>query len=637
MKTNIYILALSLILLMGCESKFEPSIKEAEAYLKEYPDSVNKISMPERALSILEGIDSTNLSKDNRTKIAILKAYAKYKLYKPYDIDLIDSCREQIISISNEDPSLYYKYLYLKAFHFFEDAKYPEAMNYAMKGFQLSNKYNDHLWTAKNSQMIGDILCRNCNWPGALQQDSVTIEEYLKAGRLRDANFAKVDYLMNLSSSGDIQNAQEQFLANNEAWIGTNDSALISYNLTRYVLCLIDNGMISDAKSLLAESDNFNPHIAFQSQYYNALFEISLLDNNIPKAQAYLDSIEKDDDEGIGEVRYLDAKSKYLKKKGDYKRALEVTDSIILISNEKIKALLTQSVVAAQRDFYDDVAKEEALKAENNRNTLIIVSVGALILILLALFYYRYHIKLKNIELQNKINQIYNLSQNLDRLTYENSGLNESVHSQEEALNKLTSELELNLQNIERMKEEIKQKEEADKYYRELISNEKGDATGPYDMTTIRKELEKLQIKEKENNERIRDLYSRRLDYFNKFSNIYLTKKDSPKVKKTLVSDFEEMLEDMKKTITSGEVEQQVNLFFDDVIAELRQKCNTLSEKDLLMTTLIYAGFMPRYIAEVCGYSPNYFYVKKNRIIKKILNAMPDSEASPYIDFLKDA
>lgn len=632
MKTKISIIAVSLILLISCETKFKTYLKEAEEYLKDYPDSSHNTMMPEKALIILNNIDYKNLSKENKMRIDVLKALAKYKLYEPYYLTPIDSCREQIKMISKDDPSIFYRYLYLKAFLLFENAKYPEAMKYAMKGFQLSKKHNDPYWTAKNSQIVGDILCRNCNWKGALQQDSVTIQEYKKAGRLRDANFAKVDYAVNLSSSGDIQNADKYFRKNNEIWVETKDSALLTYNTTRHVLCLIDYGMLIDAKRTIEERENFNARIAFQSQYYNALFEISLLENNMQKAKAYLDSIDKDDDEGIGEVRYLDAKSKYLKKKGDYKKALEVTDSIIIISNKMIKELLTQSVVAAQRDFYDDMAQEEALEAKKNRMIILFVSLGALFAIIFGWLYFKYRLKIKNLEIQNKINKIYNLSQDLDQLSSEKTGLLESMHNQEEQLNKITSELKLNLNNIEKMKEDIQRKEEE---FQTLSESFTTLSEEQYDSEALRRELEKLQNKEKENRQKIQELFKSRMDFFNKFSNIYFTKKDSPRVKQSLINDFENMLSKMKESIQAGKVEQQVNHFLDDIVEELREKCDKLSEEDLLVTSLIYAGYMPRYISEVCGFSENYFYVKRKRIIEKILKTMPEQDASQYIDMIK--
>lgn len=635
MKTKISILAICLIFVISCETKNKSYLKEAEEYLKENPDTSQYTIMRDSALIILDNVDYKNLSKDNKTRIDILKALAKYKLYEPYYLSPIDSCREQLISISKDDPSMLYRYLFLKAFLLFECAKYPEAMKYAMKGFQLSKKYNDHYWTAKNSQIVGDILCKNFNWSGALQQDSITIKEYQKAGRFRDAYFAKVDYAINLSSSGKIQDAHKNFLKINEIGSATKDSALLSYNTTMHIFCLIDYGRLIDAKRLIEKSKNFNNRVGFQSQYYNALFEISLLENKMQKAEAYLDSIEKDDDEGIGEVRYLDAKSKYLKKKGDYKQALEVTDSIILLSNKMIKVLLTQSVVAAQRDFYDEMAQEEALEAKRNRMIILFVSIGAIFVIILGWLYFRYRLKLKNLEIQNKINKIYNLSQDLDQLSSEKIGLLESVHNQEDQLNKITSELKLNLNNIEKMKEEIQHKEAELLTLSESLNSLSEESDDQYDSEALRQELEKLQIKEKENSRKIRELFKSRLEFFNKFSNIYLTKKDSPRVKKSLIEDFENMLTEMKKGIKAGQVEQQVNHFLNDIIAELREKCDTLSEEDLLVTSLIYAGYMPRYISEVCGYSSKYFYVKRTRIIEKILKSMPEQDASQYIEMIK--
>lgn len=624
-----------IVTLISCISENRKKIMMAEEYLKEYPDCTNITINPDKALSILDGIDQNDINRNEFIRINILSSLAKYKLYKTYFLLPIDSCKSQLDIVCESDPYLYYVYFFLKASQLFSETKYPEAMKYAMKAFQLSIQNQDNYWIAKNSQIIGDILSRNCNWAEALIQDSITIDAFRKSGRIRDAKFALVDHFANISGNGNIEKAKELFIEYERKWINEKDTGLIIYSLSRHAYCLIHNGCTKEAENIFTVLRQYGNPIGFKSEYYFALLLIAYTHNDSLKAKEYLDKIEKEEDDDIGEMRFLIAKSNYLKMEGQYKEALAVSDSINKLDNSIISKLLTQSVTAAQRDFYDEMAQEEALEAKRNRMIILFVSIGAIFVIILGWLYFRYRLKLKNLEIQNKINKIYNLSQDLDQLSSEKTGLLESVHNQEDQLNKITSELKLNLNNIEKMKEEIQHKEAELLTLSESLNSLSEESDDQYDSEALRQELEKLQIKEKENSRKIRELFKSRLEFFNKFSNIYLTKKDSPRVKKSLIEDFENMLTEMKKGIKAGQVEQQVNHFLNDIIAELREKCDTLSEEDLLVTSLIYAGYMPRYISEVCGYSSKYFYVKRTRIIEKILKSMPEQDASQYIEMIK--
>lgn len=119
-------------------------------------------------------------------------------------------------------------------------------------------------------------------------------------------------------------------------------------------------------------------------------------------------------------------------------------------------------------------------------------------------------------------------------------------------------------------------------------------------------------------------LFRSRNEFFNKVMSIYIDKKSSPKIKKTIVDDLERMFDNMKADLKIENVERQVNTHMGNILEELRKRCPSLSKDDIALIALSYAGYMPKFISELFGYSPRYFYVKRNRIIERLEKLLPE-------------
>lgn len=596
----------------------------------------NEDSLEFKAIDILDNIDTASLCKKQKYYFNILETEARYKAGLEKDsISIIEDSYPQY-SFPQEWSRLKYVRYFLNSFYKFQNGEYINAMKDAMVALSIANENMDYYWCAKSSQLIADNLSLNRNWEQAVKQDSITIRYFKKAGRYRDAMFAEVELASDLSGSGRYKESKALFKRLFEVTTASSvDSLLLTYIVNNGALCMTDQNDLEEAKKYFQLIEKTKYIKEFSSPYYYALFTLAINEKDVTTATHYLSKIKVNDQEGSDYVRFLLAKSQIKTLSHDYQEALTLRDSADLISDEIVHNNLAQSVVAAQRDIYNTRAQEEALKAREARLLLVVIIIITALIIFAGIVFYRYRIRLKNLKVREKISQIFEMSRKLDILAEENDGLTKAMDERDDELNSMERKLNLNLLHLEEMKKEISIiSEEYRAMEAEKHVTEKNLLLKESDLKSAREELEQSLEREKDNNRKIKELFQSRYDFFNKFSNLYLIKKDSPNIKKTLIADFEKMMDEMKKSVKSGKTEEMVNRFMNDIVTELAEKCKTLSAEDLLMTTLIYAGFMPRFISEVCGYSPNYFYVKKTRIIQKIIKALPAEEAEKYINKL---
>lgn len=628
------------LILSGCERDNVIALKEVNSYLRTMSDSTyyNEDSLEFKAIDILENIDTVSLCKKEKYYYEILDTEARYKAGLEKDsISIIEDSYPHY-SFPQEWTRLKYVRHFLNSFYKFQNGEYINAMKDAMIALSIANENMDYYWCAKSSQLIADNLSFNRNWEQAVNQDSITIRYFKKAGRHRDAMFAEVELASDLSGSGRYKESKALFKRLFDITSTSSvDTLLLTYIVNNAALCMTDQNDLEEAKKYFQIIEKTKSINEFSSSYYYALFTLAINEKDVSSATHYLSKIKVNDQEGSDYVRFLLAKSQIKALHHEYQEALTLRDSADMISDEIVHNNLTQSVVAAQRDIYNTRAEEEALKAREARLLLVVIIIITALIIFAGIVFYRYRIRLKNLKVREKISQIFEMSRKLDILAEENDGLTKAMDKRDDELNSMERKLNLNLLHLEEMKKEISIiSEEYRAMEAEKHVTEKSLLLKESDLKSAREELEQSLEREKDNNRKIKELFQSRYDFFNKFSNLYLIKKDSPNIKKTLIADFEKMMDEMKKSVISGKTEEMVNRFMNDIVTELAEKCKTLSAEDLLMTTLIYAGFMPRFISEVCGYSPNYFYVKKTRIIQKIIKALPAEEAEKYINKLNE-
>ncbi len=145
-------------------------------------------------------------------------------------------------------------------------------------------------------------------------------------------------------------------------------------------------------------------------------------------------------------------------------------------------------------------------------------------------------------------------------------------------------------------------------------------------MKRRHKELEEMTVliaegkqRNKELEQKVNELYGRRLDTLNMLCNQYFDKNDTDKMKLLLFKDVENHILGLRDRKSINELEEIVNTYQDGIIRKLREQLPELSRKDLDFLTYLYAGFSPRAVCIFTDIKIKNFYNRRSRLKERIM------------------
>lgn len=103
---------------------------------------------------------------------------------------------------------------------------------------------------------------------------------------------------------------------------------------------------------------------------------------------------------------------------------------------------------------------------------------------------------------------------------------------------------------------------------------------------------------------------------------------DCPKNDSKVIQSLEGEIKKLCSPQSFIAIEETVNLYTDNIISRLRNQCSFLKSDEITILTLIIAGLTARTICMLTGIDYKYFYVKKNRIYNKIKESNVPDKAS---------
>ena len=295
---------------------------------------------------------------------------------------------------------------------------------------------------------------------------------------------------------------------------------------------------------------------------YEYLAEIELYRGNSDTAFNILSQLLSIAQSNSEKVSVYDGMAKYYKKTGDSSKALDFTDSILKIQNEETYEALKQSIITKQRDKLKSIAIHEKEKASTRLIIICLIAIISIITIVGSFMFYSQKKKEKNLEIRNKVNELYILSQ--------------TIEDQQN--------------NIETLAKQINQKDK---------------------------------LQEKLNNA-VHNLFKERWGTINVLCQ-RLYNADYPKNDSKVIQSLEGEIKKLCSPQSINAIEETINLYTDNIISRFRNQCSFLKSDEITILTLIIAGLTARTICMLTGIDYKYFYVKKNRIFNKIKESnVPD-------------
>lgn len=134
-------------------------------------------------------------------------------------------------------------------------------------------------------------------------------------------------------------------------------------------------------------------------------------------------------------------------------------------------------------------------------------------------------------------------------------------------------------------------------------------------------------VRNKELEEKVDQLYGNRLNTLNMLCNEYFEKNDSEKVKLSLYNEVEKHILSLRDRESISSLEEIVNRYLDNILTRVKEQLPELGSNDILFLTYLYAGFSPRAVCIFTDIKIKNFYNRRSRLKERILNSYaPDKD-----------
>lgn len=560
-------LAAFALALSGCtESETARSLNRAEAVMEEHPDS---------ALAILGAIPSADVnSSADRALHALLLTQAQIKNGHIVDNDSLINIAVRHYSDRDDSPRLM-KSLFYKAQVEYNRGDMAAAIVPAIRARELATEFNDSYWRAKAAELMADIYSVTHYKSEAVKYTEEAAEHYKKAGKARNHLFALCDLAVVRSNDG-VDDNKNIALLDSVRRIAINepaDTTLIVYADRTLFGMYVDSGRNDEAHRILEEMLSLKSHYFPDSEQYSYMSRLATNDGNDEEALQIIKTANDEATNTSQKVHVYVFYRDYHKSKGMSREAEAYTDSILTLQNMEVAAVLKQSVVSAQRDFFTARAEKEADKARLSAMTASALGILLAAVCIGFLLYYREKMRRKKAEIETMMLEAQSLSAQLDE--------------KDESLQSAINELNKTRNDLKELSITVSDKDSLLKT-QTLLTN-----------SILEKRFQTLNALSK--------------DYFT------LTNQSSPRT--GIVSDFKKELDIMANPESQAELERIVNNKHQGIITRLRNQLPKIKDQDIFFLTLIAAGVSRNAICLITKNKQANYYNKCSRLRRKIENS----------------
>ncbi|WP_290147468.1 hypothetical protein, partial [uncultured Duncaniella sp.] len=555
----ISVLAALITVLSGCtESETARSLDRAEAVMEEHPDS---------ALAILGAIPSADVnSSADRALHALLLTQAQIKNGHIVDNDSLINIAVRHYSDRDDSPRLM-KSLFYKAQVEYNRGDMAAAIVPAIRARELATEFNDSYWRAKAAELMADIYSVTHYKSEAVKYTEEAAEHYKKAGKARNHLFALCDLAVVRSNDG-VDDNKNIALLDSVRRIAINepaDTTLIVYADRTLFGMYVDSGRNDEAHRILEEMLSLKSHYFPDSEQYSYMSRLATNDGNDEEALQIIKTANDEATNTSQKVHVYVFYRDYHKSKGMSREAEAYTDSILTLQNTEVAAVLKQSVVSAQRDFFTARAEKEADKARLSAMTASALGILLAAVCIGFLLYYREKMRRKKAEIETMMLEAQSLSAQLDE--------------KDESLQSAINELNKTRNDLKELSITVSDKDSLLKT-QTLLTN---------------------------------SILEKRFQTLNALSKDYLTLTNQSSPRTGIVSDFKKELDIMANPESQAELERIVNNKHQGIITRLRNQLPKIKDQDIFFLTLIAAGVSRNAICLITKNKQANYYNKCSR------------------------
>lgn len=383
---------LMIISAVACRDVNENALVTAENLMMEHPDS---------ALSVLESIDGSCLTGELQARHALLLSQA-------YDKNYIDLTSDSLISIATDyyekhgnDRHRLMAYLY-KGIVQFNAKDYTNSIVSLTMAENVAQQLNDCFYLGRIYNTMGDLYNATYNADAQLQCRKLAVEQFDKVADKEYYKWAVLELASAYTDAGEPDKCLD--ILDSLVGVSGNDSLFAADCMEAAITPLIRTGNYNRAK-IVTDSLKKIPSYILSANNNANLVRCYLSSGQLDSALIILNQMKKtavDNDSMAIKLAWID----YYKSAGDYKSAYGALKNADIYQDSIVRDALRQSVVYAQRDFYNVQSQSAKQKISRVYGYIFIGTIIAVLIVALIVIYAKLRMQLKDRELELNINEI---------------------------------------------------------------------------------------------------------------------------------------------------------------------------------------------------------------------------------------
>lgn len=584
-------------------------------------------SRPDSAMMILNSIDRSKLKDSEFPFFALLYTQAQIKTYVPLDSDsLICLAYAKYGNCSKRDLGLRANFYFGEVF--FNQNNLNKAMRYYITVYEESKRLDNDYWRAKAADRISDLFYCVYNYDEAEKYGTEAAYLFKLVNRKTFHRYTLGKLANIYIYNGDA--AKAYGLLDSLKRLTLSETPIDSAYLNFINLPLIDASFRCDSVN---DDDIENINFILDNVDIDDAIDAAILKSQVlnnldedKKATSILNNIQtlaSSDEEKVHILyaRYMNAKSI-----GNPNLALSIVDSVLLLQNKIAENIIQESVVGAQRDFYEERGVLQKQRSSFFKTMLIVSCLVFLLLLVfvIALVYYRN--KAIKTRLKEHMEMLISLRAYSEKIMRERNALKSSLDDKEVIIDDLTGIIDESLNRVNILNKCISEKDVAVGQLKALLDDKE------HEFISIQALLEKknaefnnIQILLNEKSEKeitqaqiVERLFKEKWTTMDLLCNQYFSLTNFELSERGILSNMEKEVKRIVSKKGLSEIVDSVDEYMGSIISSLRKQCPILKEDDICFIALSYAGFSARSVCLFTNMKYKHYYVKKARLIERI-------------------
>lgn len=402
-----------MVLLAACSGSSDTHLRLVEA-----EDSLN--TNPYRSLAILDSMGTRSIPDPaDRALHALLTTQARNIVGYTETNDSLISTAVAYYRKHDHDERLM-KSLLLQGYIDKNARDFGKAVLATTEATDIATQRTDWLYMAKGEELLTHIFRLTQKSSDCLKHSQQAAEYYKKAGRTINHWFCLTDIVDAYTMSNDYKHAIT-LLDSLERVV--TDSGVISDCMAQHMYLYLDQRNYSKAEQCMKRLMTYRNNYQSGPVEHTWLAQIKHAKGDREGARIEIDSARAEVRDALDKMYITQAVYKMLKEDHDYQRAVDYADSLIEYQGEASRESFRQTVVAAQRDYYNTQAKKEVVERNRMQRLAISVIVVCLIIFVFTVGTHRIRMHVKDNQIESKMNEILVLSERVRKDDKENQDL----------------------------------------------------------------------------------------------------------------------------------------------------------------------------------------------------------------------